>query len=183
MYRMMWDYFFPEEEQDSQRRQVSFVLIEYSLFDVEDSSINNLWLFSFKIWGKKEVWKVSTTAGSRRPRKNFTGPEAASTSQSTREAEVPGRLSATTLTSGNTGSSVAGSHADTSQVFLLELFIQVYLLWIVLPHLLSTLRIVCMPNQLAIDTVEVLETSPLYMYCKIVGLDINFSNWGLFAGI
>ncbi|RZS11491.1 hypothetical protein BHM03_00042836 [Ensete ventricosum] len=23
MYRMMWDYFFPEEEQDSQRRQVS----------------------------------------------------------------------------------------------------------------------------------------------------------------
>ncbi|KAG6489346.1 hypothetical protein ZIOFF_050615 [Zingiber officinale] len=88
MYRMMWDYFFPEEEQDSQRRQ--------------------------------EVWKVSTTAGSRRPRKNFTGPEAASTSQSTREAEVPGRLSATTLTSGNTGSSVAGSHADTSQVSKLQ---------------------------------------------------------------
>jgi hypothetical protein len=24
MYRMMWEYFFPEEEQDSQRRQVSW---------------------------------------------------------------------------------------------------------------------------------------------------------------
>lgn len=27
MYRMMWEYFFPEEEQDSQRRQVSLGLL------------------------------------------------------------------------------------------------------------------------------------------------------------
>ncbi|WOL08896.1 protein SABRE isoform X1 [Canna indica] len=84
MYRMMWDYFFPEEEQDSQRRQ--------------------------------EVWKVSTTAGPRRPRKHFGGPEAASTSQSTRgEPEAPGRLSGTMALSGNLGSTSV-AYADSCQV-------------------------------------------------------------------
>ncbi|XP_008794010.2 protein SABRE isoform X1 [Phoenix dactylifera] len=89
MYRMMWDYFFPEEEQDSQRRQ--------------------------------EVWKVSTTAGSRRLRKNFAGPEAAaSSSQSTRESEVPGRSSATTAASTNASINQASNHGDASQVSKLQ---------------------------------------------------------------
>ncbi|XP_065044089.1 protein SABRE-like isoform X1 [Musa acuminata AAA Group] len=88
MYRMMWDYFFPEEEQDSQRRQ--------------------------------EVWKVSTTAGSRRPRKNFGGLEGASTSQSTRESEASGRLSATAAMSANVGSTHTAVHADSSQVSKLQ---------------------------------------------------------------
>ncbi|KAG7657824.1 FMP27 C-terminal [Arabidopsis suecica] len=43
MYRMMWEYFFPEEEQDSQSRQ--------------------------------EVWKISTTAGSKRVKKGLVGHE------------------------------------------------------------------------------------------------------------
>lgn len=57
MYRMMWEYFFPEEEQDSQRRQ--------------------------------EVWKVSTTAGSKRVKKGSSAHEAsASSSHSIKESEV-----------------------------------------------------------------------------------------------
>ncbi|CAH8392543.1 unnamed protein product [Eruca vesicaria subsp. sativa] len=54
MYRMMWEYFFPEEEQDSQRRQ--------------------------------EVWKISTTAGSKRVKKGLAGHESSTTSHSTVEA-------------------------------------------------------------------------------------------------
>ncbi|WJX58042.1 hypothetical protein P8452_43540 [Trifolium repens] len=57
MYRMMWVYFFPEEEKDSQRR--------------------------------KEVWKVSTTAGARRVKKGPSAQEASSSSnQSTKESEA-----------------------------------------------------------------------------------------------
>ncbi|XP_072957703.1 protein SABRE isoform X1 [Typha angustifolia] len=89
MYRMMWEYFFPEEEQDSQRRQ--------------------------------EVWRVSTSAGSRRVRKSFTGPEAAaSSSHSTRESDAPGRLSAATVTLPNGGSHQASTHGDTSQTSKLQ---------------------------------------------------------------
>ncbi|KAF8100507.1 hypothetical protein N665_0222s0006 [Sinapis alba] len=54
MYRMMWEYFFPEEEQDSQRRQ--------------------------------EVWKISTTAGSKRVKKGLAGHESSTTSHSNIEA-------------------------------------------------------------------------------------------------
>ncbi|XP_018439446.2 protein SABRE isoform X2 [Raphanus sativus] len=54
MYRMMWEYFFPEEEQDSQRRQ--------------------------------EVWKISTTAGSKRVKKGLAGHESSTTSHSNVEA-------------------------------------------------------------------------------------------------
>ncbi|KAK2998135.1 hypothetical protein RJ639_026174 [Escallonia herrerae] len=58
MYRMMWEYFFPEEEQDSQRRQ--------------------------------EVWKVSTTAGSRRAKKGSSAHDAStSSSHSMKEFEGP----------------------------------------------------------------------------------------------
>ncbi|CAH2047248.1 unnamed protein product [Thlaspi arvense] len=54
MYRMMWEYFFPEEEQDSQRRQ--------------------------------EVWKISTTAGSKRVKKGLAGHESSTTSNAIVEA-------------------------------------------------------------------------------------------------
>ncbi|KAJ3674692.1 hypothetical protein LUZ60_005308 [Juncus effusus] len=77
MYRMMWDYFFPEEEQDSQRRQ--------------------------------EVWRVSTSAGARKVRKSFTGPEAY------KESEMPARLSATGATSSSNGNSrQSSSHGESS---------------------------------------------------------------------
>ncbi|XP_020258640.1 protein SABRE-like isoform X2 [Asparagus officinalis] len=82
MYRMMWEYFFPEEEQDSQRRQ--------------------------------EVWKVSTSAGARRVRKSLSGPDTtASSSQPTRESEVPRKAGASCTTSLTTSTS---SHADSSHV-------------------------------------------------------------------
>ncbi|KAM6552475.1 hypothetical protein CsatB_013237 [Cannabis sativa] len=55
MYRMMWEYLFPEEEQDSQRRQ--------------------------------EVWKVSTTAGSKRVKKG------SSTHDTPKENENPSKPS------------------------------------------------------------------------------------------
>ncbi|KAJ0229601.1 FMP27 [Hirschfeldia incana] len=48
MYKMIWEYFFPEEEQDSQRRQ--------------------------------EVWKVSTTAGSKRVKRQLASHESSSSS-------------------------------------------------------------------------------------------------------
>ncbi|KAL0718645.1 hypothetical protein Bca4012_067968 [Brassica carinata] len=74
MYRMMWEYFFPEEEQDSQRRQ--------------------------------EVWKISTTAGSKRVKKG--GNESSTTSHSNVEASrgSSAALSASTtaLSQGNADS-------------------------------------------------------------------------------
>uniref|UniRef100_A0A5B7AFH2 FMP27/BLTP2/Hobbit GFWDK motif-containing RBG unit domain-containing protein n=1 Tax=Davidia involucrata TaxID=16924 RepID=A0A5B7AFH2_DAVIN len=88
MYRMMWEYFFPEEEQDSQRRQ--------------------------------EVWKVSTTAGSRRVKKGSSMHEAsASSSHSTKECEVSSKsnTSAVPFASGTSQSSV---HADSSQASALQ---------------------------------------------------------------
>ncbi|KAF7139251.1 hypothetical protein RHSIM_Rhsim07G0212900 [Rhododendron simsii] len=83
LYHMIWGYFFPEEEQDSQRRQ--------------------------------EVWKVSTTAGSKRVKKGSSMHEAStSSSQPTKEFEVSSKsnTSGLTLTSGTSQSS---SHADSSQ--------------------------------------------------------------------
>ncbi|KAL4180176.1 hypothetical protein AMTRI_Chr13g123910 [Amborella trichopoda] len=84
MYRMMWDYFFPEEEQDSQRRQ--------------------------------EVWKVSTTAGSRRGKKNISlsAESVASSSRSVRESEVPIKHGMSATPSMATGLSQS-SHGDVSQ--------------------------------------------------------------------
>ncbi|GMN40176.1 hypothetical protein TIFTF001_009410 [Ficus carica] len=74
MYRMMWEYFFPEEEQDSQRRQ--------------------------------EVWKVSTTAGSKRVKKGSTHEASASSSHTTKENEVPSKSSVFTSST---------SQADSTQ--------------------------------------------------------------------
>lgn len=83
MYRMMWDYFFPEED-DSQRRQ--------------------------------DIWRVSTSTGSRRTRRVSSGVDAvASTSYSVREHELPGRSG----TSVNV-SSWQGSHGDNPQVSKLQ---------------------------------------------------------------
>lgn len=77
MYRMMWEYFFPEEEQDSQRRQ--------------------------------EVWKVSTTAGSRRVKKGQSTQEVSvSVSQLAKDPEVLPKSSVTSVTS-------QGLHVDVSQ--------------------------------------------------------------------
>ncbi|KAL3504883.1 hypothetical protein ACH5RR_034724 [Cinchona calisaya] len=83
MYRMMWVYFFPEEEQASQRRL--------------------------------EVWKVSTTAGSRRVKKGSSSQEAlVSNSHSTKDSEVVSKSSTSKLpvTSGASQSSV---HVDSLQ--------------------------------------------------------------------
>ncbi|KAA8538196.1 hypothetical protein F0562_027804 [Nyssa sinensis] len=88
MYRMMWDYFFPEEEQDSQRRQ--------------------------------EVWKVSTTAGSRRVKKGSSMHEAsASSSHSIKESEVSSKsnMSVVPFASGTSQSSV---QVDCSQASALQ---------------------------------------------------------------
>ncbi|KAJ8541282.1 hypothetical protein K7X08_002098 [Anisodus acutangulus] len=87
MYRMMWEYFFPEEEQDSQRRQ--------------------------------EVWKFSTTAGSRRARKGSSMQEAPmSSSHLTKDPQVSAKSSNSALpvTSANQFS----SSADSSQVSKLQ---------------------------------------------------------------
>lgn len=85
MYRMMWGYFFPEEDQDSQRRQ--------------------------------EVWKVSTTAGSRRVRKSASVNEAnPSSSYSTREIETTGRP----VMAGSQVNASASVHGDSSQVSKLQ---------------------------------------------------------------
>ncbi|XP_028061949.1 protein SABRE-like [Camellia sinensis] len=81
LYHVVWGYFFPEEEQDSQRRQ--------------------------------EVWKVSTTAGSKRVKKGSSMHEASgSSSHPTKEFEVFSKssTSAVPLTSGTSQSS-----ADSSQ--------------------------------------------------------------------
>ncbi|PHT43750.1 Protein SABRE [Capsicum baccatum] len=82
MYRMMWEYFFPEEEQDSQRWQ--------------------------------EVWKFSTTAGSRRTGKGSSIQEAPmSSSHLTKDPQVSAKSSTSALpvTSANQFS----SSADSSQ--------------------------------------------------------------------
>ncbi|CAN4092319.1 unnamed protein product [Withania somnifera] len=87
MYRMMWEYFFPEEEQDSQRRQ--------------------------------EVWKFSTTAGSRRAKKVSSVQEAPiSSSHLTKDSQVSTKSSNSALpvTSGNQ----FPSSADSSQVSKLQ---------------------------------------------------------------
>ncbi|KAL5714351.1 hypothetical protein ACHQM5_016327 [Ranunculus cassubicifolius] len=85
MYRMMWEYFFPEEEQDSQRRQ--------------------------------EVWKVSTTAGSKRVKKGASVHEivAASGNQSSRESEATSKLSTSSAPMIS-----ATAHGDASQVSKLQ---------------------------------------------------------------
>lgn len=112
LYHMIWGYFFPEEEQDSQRRQVSpFVFYEsYYFFHV---CSNGIGIPNGVI---QEVWKVSTTAGSKRVKKGSSMHEAStSSSQPTKEFEVSSKsnTSGLTLTSGTSQSS---SHADSSQV-------------------------------------------------------------------
>ncbi|KAM3395969.1 hypothetical protein P3S68_004975 [Capsicum galapagoense] len=80
MYRMMWEYFFPEEEQDSQRWQ--------------------------------EVWKFSTTAGSRRTGKGSSIQEAPmSSSHLTKDPQASAKSSTSALpvTSANQFSSSADS--------------------------------------------------------------------------
>lgn len=87
---MMWEYFFPEEEQDSQRRQVSLgleILITpfvKTKVKFADTVGQNLY------WGLfiQEVWKVSTTAGARRVKKGSLLEASASNSHSIKETEA-----------------------------------------------------------------------------------------------
>ncbi|KAK1276900.1 hypothetical protein QJS04_geneDACA005745 [Acorus gramineus] len=89
MYRMMWEYFFPEEEQDSIRRQ--------------------------------ELWKVSTTASSRRGKKSFLLPESnPSVSHTMRENGAPSKLGVSAAASVAGVVPQASSHSDTSQVSKLQ---------------------------------------------------------------
>ncbi|KAJ4962833.1 hypothetical protein NE237_022772 [Protea cynaroides] len=91
MYRMMWEYLFPEEEQDSQRRQ--------------------------------EVWKVSTTAGSKRVKKGTTSHEPViSCSHSTREPDAPSKSSAPATSVITSGASQSSGFLDSSQVSKLQNF-------------------------------------------------------------
>ena len=121
MYRMMWDYFFPEED-DSQRRQVSSKsrFIKNSMFLLSTPSLS----FSLDIifisdnfdWVKKDIWRVSTSTGSRRTRRTSSGADAvASTSYSIREHELAGKSGTTVSTSINV-SNWQGLHGDNSQV-------------------------------------------------------------------
>lgn len=67
----------------------------------------------------QEVWKVSTTAGTRRGRKSSSGAEAGtSTSYSLKDFDASERLSSTTATSSLLGPSQSSTVLDTSQVSL-----------------------------------------------------------------
>ncbi|XP_047307389.1 protein SABRE [Impatiens glandulifera] len=77
LYHMIWGYFFPEEEQDSQRRQ--------------------------------EVWKVSTTAGTKRMKKGLSMHEGSALSNPLKELEVSSRSNP------SGGSSQSSCQADSSQ--------------------------------------------------------------------
>lgn len=72
---------------------------------------------------KQEVWRVSTSAGSRKLRKSFGSTEtASSSSHSTKEPDAPGRLSAAAASSSNGGvNQAASTHGDISQVCILTL--------------------------------------------------------------
>ncbi|KAG8369181.1 hypothetical protein BUALT_Bualt15G0124500 [Buddleja alternifolia] len=87
LYKVMWQYFFPEEEQDSQRRQ--------------------------------EVWKVSTTAGSRRVKKGTTAHDASpSSSHSTKDVETS--KSSTSTNAASCPANQSSVHADSSQASKLQ---------------------------------------------------------------
>ncbi|CAA3008566.1 SABRE isoform X1 [Olea europaea subsp. europaea] len=89
MYKMMWEYFFPEEEQDSQRRQ--------------------------------EVWKVSTTAGSRRVKKGTIFQDASVTSShSTKDDISKSSTSALAATSATNQSIVAADSSHASKLQNIE---------------------------------------------------------------
>ncbi|KAM5575295.1 protein SABRE [Rosa sericea] len=83
MYRMMWGYLFPEEEQDSQRRQ--------------------------------EVWKISTTTGTKRGKKASLVPDlSAFSSQTMKESEVSSKSSA--LAPGTSQSPVPADSVQESKL-------------------------------------------------------------------
>ncbi|CAN6482336.1 unnamed protein product [Victoria cruziana] len=85
MYRMMWDYLFPEEEQDSLRRQ--------------------------------EVWKVSTTVGTKRGKKAVIQSEAAgSSSHLAKDSDASSKHGAAASASASSATSNQFSiHGDASQ--------------------------------------------------------------------
>lgn len=65
----------------------------------------------------QEVWKVSTTAGLKRPKKTTSVSEATvAVSHPTRESEATHKLTAHAATSLTSGANQASAHGDTSQV-------------------------------------------------------------------
>ncbi|XP_057820697.1 protein SABRE isoform X2 [Cryptomeria japonica] len=89
MYKMMWEYFFPEEEQDSQKRQ--------------------------------EVWKVSTTAGSKRGKRGLSSnhEQASTSSHRAREGDTLTRSSAPGTPLVPLGNKQPFTHGDPSQLSFL----------------------------------------------------------------
>ncbi|XP_076926982.1 protein SABRE-like isoform X1 [Bidens hawaiensis] len=97
MYRMMWGYFFPEEEQDSQRRQVRWQ-------------------------SGREVWKVSTTSGLRRAKKVSTVNEAsASSSHPTKEVEGSSRSNPSLSLTSRSSDSIHGTKGQNGKTTSPEL--------------------------------------------------------------
>lgn len=116
MYRMMWDYFFPEED-DSQRRQVINAILFPSLLW---SLVSLFLIYVSFLLGEKEVWRVSTSTGPRRTRRLSSGVDAVtSSSYSVREQDIAGKTGTTVHASTNV-STWQGVHADNSQVSQLQ---------------------------------------------------------------
>lgn len=115
MYRMMWSYFFPEEEQHSQKRQVWQIPVFSNTFDSD--FFLNCWtkysLSSLKYL--KDVWKVSTIVGTKRVKKTISLPETSETStKSTREFDASGKASALTAASITADPSARGESSRVS---------------------------------------------------------------------
>ncbi|XP_068654022.1 protein SABRE-like isoform X2 [Aristolochia californica] len=87
MYRMMWGYFFPEEEQDSQRRQ--------------------------ELW--KVSTTAGLRAGLRRVRKIAAMAEPSALSSRSKECEVQSNLTGSAVSTSTAGANQSAGHVDTSQ--------------------------------------------------------------------
>lgn len=81
MYRMMWSYLFATEDQDSQRRQVNSK-IHLRKCILKPRMMESLILF---VQNQQEVWKVSTTAGSKRAKK---GQDSSTSGRTTKDSEA-----------------------------------------------------------------------------------------------
>lgn len=114
-YKVMWQYFFPEEEQDSQKRQVSKFIYSSQLsvrWSLEETLSSYLCYL-------QEVWKVSTTAGARRLKKGTPAQDGSQAgTQTTKDAE-PAKSSIFTLP-GLGAATQSSTSTDSSQVSVLN---------------------------------------------------------------
>lgn len=81
---MVWGYLFPSEDQDSQKRKVSFGIWIFEC--VIKFLVQLVIVFMLGTWEMQEVWKVSTVAGARRAKKGSI--DASSGSQASKESEA-----------------------------------------------------------------------------------------------